>query len=378
MRPLKMVDLELELRHLEPLIEKAIRDVLRHTQFIRGPEVEQFAQALGRYLSPEGTPVYVIPCANGTDALQLALMALDLRPGDEVIVPAFTYVATAEVARLLGIGVRWVDVDLDHFNLIPEALEAAYTPRVKAIIPVHLFGQAAPMAAIRDFAKAKGLYVVEDVAQALGAVYYTPTGPVKLGTLGDIGCTSFFPSKNLGCYGDGGAIFTKDPDLAARLARIANHGQSTLYEFVDIGVNSRLDSLQAAILSVKLPHLDDFNRRRQAVAAFYDAALGDVAELQTPKRVSWGNHIFHQYTLRVLDGRRDALRSHLQAHGVPAMIYYPKPLHLQPAYLDARYPLGSFPHAERLASEVLSLPMHPFLSEEQLAYITQTVRAFFS
>lgn len=372
-----MVDLALELRYLEPAIERAIKEILQHTQFIRGPEVEQFAQALGRYLSLDGTPVYVVPCANGTDALQLALMALGLKPGDEVIVPTFTYVATAEVARLLGLRVRWVDVDLDHFNLLPNALEAAYTPKVKAIVPVHLFGQAAPMEAILDFAKAKGLYVVEDVAQALGASYYTSAGPIRLGTLGDIGCTSFFPSKNLGCYGDGGAVFTKDPELAARLARMANHGQSALYEFVDIGVNSRLDSIQAAILLAKLPHLDDFNRRRQAAAAYYDAALGNIAGLQTPKRVSWGDHIFHQYTLRVLDGRREALRAHLQAHGVPAMVYYPKPLHLQPAYLEAVYPPGSFPQAERLANEVLSLPMHPFLSEEQLDYITQTIRAFF-
>jgi UDP-2-acetamido-2-deoxy-ribo-hexuluronate aminotransferase len=253
MKPLKMVDLELEQRFFGPAIEKGIGEVLRHTQFIRGPEVMQFAEALSAYLSFPGEKVHVIPCANGTDALQLALMALGIGPGDEVIVPAFTYVATAEVARLLGVGVRWVDVSLSHFNLLPEALEAAYTPRVKAIVPVHLFGQAAPMEPILEFARQRGLYVIEDVAQALGASYYTPQGPRKLGTLGDIGCTSFFPSKNLGCYGDGGAVFTRDAKLAEKIARIANHGQSTLYEFVDIGVNSRLDSLQAAILWLSYP-----------------------------------------------------------------------------------------------------------------------------
>lgn len=377
MKPLKMVDLELEQRLLGPAIEAGILEVLRHTQFIRGPEVTKFAEALSAYLSPPGEKVHVIPCANGTDALQLALMALGIGPGDEVIVPAFTYVATAEVARLLGVGVRWVDVSLSHFNLLPEALDVAYTPRVKAIVPVHLFGQAAPMEPILDFAHQKGLAVIEDVAQALGASYYTPHGPRKLGTLGDIGCTSFFPSKNLGCYGDGGAVFTRDATLAEKLARIANHGQSVLYEFVDIGVNSRLDSLQAAILLAKLPYLDEFNARRQAAAAYYDARLGGIPGLIIPQRVSWGDHIFHQYTLRVRGGRRDALRAHLQAHQVPAMIYYPKPLHLQPAYQSAAYPPGSFPNAEQLATEVLSLPMHPFLGEDQLDYITTTVEHFF-
>jgi dTDP-4-amino-4,6-dideoxygalactose transaminase len=233
------------------------------------------------------------------------------------------------------------------------------------------------MEPILDFARQKGLAVIEDVAQALGASYYTPHGPRKLGTLGDIGCTSFFPSKNLGCYGDGGALFTRDATLAEKLARIANHGQSVLYEFVDIGVNSRLDSLQAAILLAKLPHLDELNARRQAAAAYYDARLGGIPGLIIPQRVSWGDHIFHQYTLRVRDGRRDALRAHLQAHQVPAMIYYPKPLHLQPAYQSAAYPPGSFPNAEQLATEVLSLPMHPFLGEDQLDYITTTVEHFF-
>jgi dTDP-4-amino-4,6-dideoxygalactose transaminase len=338
----------------------------------------QFAEALSAYLSFPGEKVHVIPCANGTDALQLALMALGIGPGDEVIVPAFTYVATAEVARLLGVGVRWVDVSLSHFNLLPEALEAAYTPRVKAIVPVHLFGQAAPMEPILEFARQKGLYVIEDVAQALGASYYTPQGPRKLGTLGDIGCTSFFPSKNLGCYGDGGAVFTRDAKLAEKIARIANHGQSTLYEFVDIGVNSRLDSLQAAILLAKLPYLDELNARRRAAANYYDARLRHIPELIIPERVSWGDHIFHQYTLRVLRGRREALRAHLQKAQVPAMIYYPKPLHLQPAYQSPEYPAGSFPNAERLATEVLSLPMHPFLQEDQLDYIVTAVERFFS
>ncbi len=372
-----MVDLELEQRFLGPQIEAGLLEVLRHAQFIRGPEVSRFTEALSAYLSSSGEKVHVIPCANGTDALQLAIMALGLSPGDEIIVPTFTYVSTAEVARLLGLKVRWADVSLEHFNLLPEALEAAYTPCVKAVIPVHLFGQAAPMQPILEFALAKGLFVIEDVAQALGASYDTAKGPQKLGTLGDIGCTSFFPSKNLGCYGDGGAIFTKSLDLAERIARMANHGQSTLYEFIDIGVNSRLDSLQAAILLAKLPHLDEFNRRRQAAAAYYDVAFAELPELVTPRRVSWGDHIFHQYTLRVLGGNRDKLKTFLQEAQVPAMIYYPKPLHLQPAYQDPAYPVGSFPRAEALASEVLSLPMHPFLAEDQLDYIVSTVRRFF-
>ncbi|RMF46943.1 MAG: aminotransferase class I/II-fold pyridoxal phosphate-dependent enzyme, partial [Bacteroidetes bacterium] len=245
-----MVDLELERRFLGPRLEAALQAVLDHTQFIRGPEVQRFAQELGAYLGG----VEVVPCANGTDALQLALMALGLKPGDAVIVPAFTYVATAEVAALLGLEVRWADVSLEHFNILPENLEAAYSPRVKAIIPVHLFGQSAPMQEVLAFARLKGLAVVEDVAQALGAEYRLPSGQwVKVGTIGDIGCTSFFPSKNLGCYGDGGALFTRDKALAARLARIANHGQDTLYEFAEVGVNSRLDTLQAAILRLKLP-----------------------------------------------------------------------------------------------------------------------------
>lgn len=368
-----MVDLELERRFLGPRLEATLNEVLAHTQFIRGPEVIRFAEELSTYLG--GT--HVIPCANGTDALQLALMALDAEPGDAVIVPAFTYVATAEVAALLRLEVRWIDVSLDHFGLLPEKLEEAYAPNVKAIVPVHLFGQAAPMAEILAFAREKNLAVVEDTAQALGADYIFPSGErQKLGTLGDIGCTSFFPSKNLGCYGDGGAIFTASDRLAARLARIANHGQDTLYEFAEIGVNSRLDSLQAAILRLKLPYLDEFNARRRAAADLYDSLLGDIPALQLPVRVSWSTHIFHQYTLRVLDGRRDALRAHLAEKDIPAMIYYPKPLHLQPAYRSVDYPPGSFPNAERLAKEVLSLPMHPFLSEDQIAYIAEQVRAF--
>jgi dTDP-4-amino-4,6-dideoxygalactose transaminase len=369
-----MVDLGLERTFLGPRLEAALQEVLEHTQYIKGPEVSRFAEELGAYLGG----VEVVPCANGTDALQLALMALDLKPGDGVIVPAFTYVATAEVAALLRLNVYWVDVSLDHFNLLPEQLEAAWRPEVKAIVPVHLFGQAAPMQGILSFAQEKHLYVIEDAAQALGASYIFPDGRTqKLGTLGDIGCTSFFPSKNLGCYGDGGAIFTRDPARAKRLARIANHGQDTLYEFAEVGVNSRLDSLQAAILRLKLPYLDAFNERRRAVADMYDSYFAGIAALQTPIRISWSTHIFHQYTLRVLDGRRDALRAYLHEKGIPAMVYYPKPLHLQPAYFRPEYPAGSFPNAERLAKEVISLPMHPFLSEDQIAYIAETVRAFF-
>lgn len=369
-----MVDLELERRFFGPRLDTALSEVLGHTQFIRGPEVQQFARELGVYLG--GT--HVIPCANGTDALQLALMALDLQPGDGVIVPAFTYVATAEVAALLRLRVYWIDVSLDHFNLLPEHLEAAWRPEVKAIVPVHLFGQAAPMKEVLDFARTKGIAVIEDTAQALGAEYIFSDGMrKKLGTLGDIGCTSFFPSKNLGCYGDGGAIFTGSEERAARLARIANHGQDTLYEFAEVGVNSRLDTLQAAILRLKLPYLDEFNARRRAAADLYDSYFAGITALQIPQRMPWSTHIFHQYTLRVLDGRRDKLRAYLSEKGIPAMVYYPKPLHLQPAYTDPAYPVGSLPNAERLAREVISLPMHPFLSEDQIAYIAEAVRGFF-
>lgn len=369
-----MVDLELERRFFGPRIEAALSEVLNHTQYIRGPEVQKFAQELSNYLGGST----VVPCANGTDALQLALMALDLQPGDAVMVPAFTYVSTAEVAALLRLQVRWVEVSLDHFNILPEALEDAWSPEVRAIIPVHLFGQAAPMEEILSFAREKGIAVVEDAAQALGAEYIFPSGErKKVGTIGDIGCTSFFPSKNLGCYGDGGAVITASRERATRLSRIANHGQDTLYEFVEVGVNSRLDSLQAAILRLKLPYLDEFNARRRAAADFYDSYLKDIPELQIPRRMLWSTHIFHQYTLRVLDGRRDALRAYLAERGIPAMVYYPKPLHLQPAYRTPAYPEGSFPNAERLSREVLSLPMHPFLSEDQLAYIVEAVRDFF-
>ncbi|MCS7189694.1 MAG: DegT/DnrJ/EryC1/StrS family aminotransferase [Bacteroidia bacterium] len=374
MRAVRMLDLELERRFLGPRLETAIQEVLSHSQFIRGPEVSLFAEELGKYLGS----IHVIPCANGTDALQLALMALNLAPGDEVIVPAFTYVSTAEVVALLRLQVRWIDVSLEHFNLLPEKLEESWSPKVKAIVPVHLFGQAAPMQEVMEFAREKGISVIEDAAQALGAEYIYPDGRrQKVGTIGDIGCTSFFPSKNLGCYGDGGAIFTHHKELAHRIARIANHGQDSLYEFLEVGINSRLDTLQAAILRLKLPYLDDFNARRRAAAEVYDAYLGDIEAIQVPVRVSWSSHIFHQYTVRVLDGRRDALRAYLQEKGIPTMIYYPKPLPLQPAYQDSAYPVGSFPNAERLAQEVLSLPMHPFLSEDQLAYIGESMRAFF-
>lgn len=374
MRTLKMVDLGMERQFFGPKLEHAILQVLEHTQYIRGPEVSAFAQELGSYLGG----VQVIPCANGTDALQLALMALDLVPGDEVIVPAFTYVSTAEVAALLKLRVRWAEVSLEHFNILPEALERAWTPRVKAIVPVHLFGQAAPMKEILAFARQRGIAVIEDAAQALGAEYIFPDGrKAKVGTLGDIGCTSFFPSKNLGCYGDGGAIFTASAALAQRLARIANHGQDTLYEFREVGVNSRLDSIQAAILRIKLPHLDEFNARRRAIADIYDSYFKTISALQVPARMPWSTHIFHQYTLRVLNGKRDELRSYLQQRGVPAMVYYPAPLHLQPAYHSPDYPEGSFPNAERLAQEVISLPMHPFLSEDQIAYIAESVCSFF-
>ena len=368
-----MVDLQTQYQRIKQEIDAGIAEVIESAAFIKGPKVAAFQQHLEAYTGAK----HVIPVGNGTDALQIALMGLGLQRGDEVITPTFTFIATAEVVALLGLTPVVVDVEWETMNMDIESLRKAITPRTKAIVPVHLFGQCANMEALMELAQAHHLYVVEDACQAIGAKYTFSNGETKqAGTIGHIGCTSFFPSKNLGCYGDGGAIFTNDDELADRITAIANHGCRVRYHHDEVGVNSRLDSIQAAILDVKLPHLDAYIAARQKAAAYYDKAfraLQDASVLLIPGREPNSTHVFHQYTLRVTGADRDALREGLAERGIPAMIYYPVPLHQQKAYLDPRYKDGDFPVAERLASCVLSLPMHTELDEEQLEYITSNV-----
>jgi dTDP-4-amino-4,6-dideoxygalactose transaminase len=368
-----MVDLIRQANRLQPALNEAMQAVLQSGAFIQGPEVKAFAQELAAH---EGVR-HVIPCANGTDALQLAFMALGLAPGDEVLVPVFTYVATAEVIALLGLTPVMVDVDPETFLLQPAAVEAAITPRTRAVVPVHLFGQCAPMEGLLEVAARHNLYVVEDTAQAIGATYTFSDGrTAQAGTMGHIGCTSFFPSKNLGCFGDGGALMTQDDALAALLQQMANHGQKVKYYHDTVGINSRLDTLQAAVLRVKLPHLNDFARRRQAVAAAYDAAFASVPGVRIPVRAADSTHVFHQYTL-LLDGvDRAAFQAELQSRGIPTMVYYPVPLHLQKAYARPEYPVGAFPVAEYLAANVVSLPIHTEMDAEHIDFITSNVIAF--
>jgi UDP-2-acetamido-2-deoxy-ribo-hexuluronate aminotransferase len=373
MQQIQMVDLKAQYQEIGDEINREIAEVLETTRFIGGPKVEALGKALEAYLDV----AHVIPCANGTDALQIAMMALELKPGDEVIVPAFTYVATAEVIALLGLTPVMVDVDQHTFNLDLARVEAVITPKTKAIVPVHLFGQSVDMQPLMALAQKHGLYIIEDNAQAIGATYKNTDGTTqKTGTIGHIGCTSFFPSKNLGCYGDGGAMMTNDPVLAAKMRMIANHGQSKMYYHDVIGVNSRLDAMQAVILNIKLKHLDRYNASRQKAAAFYNRAFADMPQLVTPITAVYTNHVFHQYTLRLIDTDRDAFRAHLEAHGIPSMIYYPVPLYSQPAYQNARHQSASFPVTEMLCREVVSLPMHSELTEATLRYITETARNF--
>ena len=372
--PIHMVDLAGQYAKIQPELDAALLAAVRGGAYIQGPEVKAFAQELSDYLGG----AHVIPCANGTDALQLALMALDLKPGDEVITATFTYVATAEVIALLGLTPVLVDVRPDTFSLDLEQVRAAIGPKTKAIVPVHLYGQAADMEDLLALAKQHDIAVVEDCAQAIGAVYTFSDGrQAQVGTLGTIGCTSFFPSKNLGCMGDGGAVYTQDAALAERIRMMANHGQKVKYRHDVIGCNSRLDTLQAAILRVKLPHLDAYIQARQEAAAYYDAGLGQLEGLVIPARNPASTHVFHQYTLQVKNGRRDALKAHLEAAGIPSMIYYPWPLHEQPAFASERYPQGAFPVAEQLCQDVLSLPMHTELTPAIQDYILQTIHTFF-
>lgn len=369
-----MVDLKRQYLQIKNAVDSGIQEVIDQTSFIKGPAVQRFHEELEKYLGVK----HVIACANGTDALQIAMMALGLKPRDEVITASFTYVATAEVIALLGLKPVLVEVNPDTFLIDPTCIEAAITPQTKAIVPVHLFGQCADMEAILDIAKRYNLFVIEDTAQAIGASFTFSDGTVKkAGCMGNIGCTSFFPSKNLGCFGDGGAVFTDENVLAQKIRMIANHGQSIQYHHDIIGVNSRLDTLQAAILRAKLPHLDDYNTKRNEAAAYYDRVFETVEELKIPKRAGKTNHVFHQYTLQLSESlNREDIRKYLADKGIPTMVYYPLPLHKQKAYIDDRYPDGHFPITEELCERVLSLPMHTELSQEQLEYICNHILGY--
>lgn len=370
-KQIQMVDLQGQYRRLQHEIDPAVQEVLAGCAFINGPQVAAFSCHLAAYLHIP----HVIPCGNGTDALQIALMALDLRPGDEVIVPAFTYVAAAEVVALLGLVPVWADVDPLTFNLDPARVEAAIGPRTKAIIAVHLFGQCCAMERLLSVAQKHGLYLIEDNAQSLGSRYTFSDGTRKhAGTMGHIGTTSFFPSKPLACYGDGGALFTASDTLAARLKMIANHGQLTKYHHQVIGCNSRLDTLQAAVLEVKLRHLDAFTQARLAAARRYDEGLAGLPGVCLPRVSAFSTHVYHQYTLQLEEGKRDAVQQRLRAEGVPSMVYYPLPLHRQEAFRGvARMPEPP-ETAERLSRTVLSLPIHTELDEEEQAYIIEKVK----
>ena len=370
MKAIQMVDLQTQYQHIKADIDLSIQEVIDSAAFVKGKKVTDFREHLEAYTGAK----HIIPVGNGTDALQIALMGLGLQKGDEVITPTVTFIATAEVVALLGVTPVVVDVDWETMNMSVEAVRKAITPRTKAIVPVHLFGQCANMEEIMAIAHKHHLYVIEDACQAIGAKYTFANGITKqAGTIGTIGCTSFFPSKNLGCYGDGGAIFTDNDELAARMRAIANHGMVVRYHHDMIGVNSRLDTIQAAVLDVKLPHLDDYIASRQRAAAYYDKAFAGNKHILIPGHEPQSTHVYHQYTLRLQGVDRDDIREGLQKKGIPAMIYYPVPLHLQKAYRNPRYQAGDFPVAERLASCVLSLPMHTELDSEQLEYITSNV-----
>jgi UDP-2-acetamido-2-deoxy-ribo-hexuluronate aminotransferase len=366
MKQLMMVDLGTQYKRIKPEIDAAIAEVIESTQFIRGKQIKQFEENLAKYIGAK----QVIGCGNGTDALQLAMMGLGFQPGDEIITASYTYVATAEVIALLKLKPILVEVNPDRFTIDPVAIEAAITPKTKAIVPVHLFGQCADMEAILRIAEQHKLFVIEDNAQAIGADYTFSNGITKkAGTMGIIGTTSFYPSKNLGCYGDGGALNTNDEELAKRIRMIANHGQTTLYIHEEIGVNSRLDTLQAVILDVKLKYLDDYAARRRKVATYYDEAFKDLPNVQIPIRASDSTHVFHQYTLKIKNVNRDEVKKQLAEKGIPTMVYFPLPLHLQKAYRNDRYAEGMLPITEELSRTVISLPIHTEMEPEQLDFI---------
>jgi UDP-2-acetamido-2-deoxy-ribo-hexuluronate aminotransferase len=370
MRPLQMVDLKTQYRKIKAEIDKAVIDVLESSAFINGKPVQEFADNLGRYMGVK----HVIPCANGTDALQIAMMAFGLQPGDEVITPSFTYIATTEVVALLKLRPVFVEVDAKTFCIDPESLKKAITPKTKAIVPVHLYGHVANMEEIMKIAAEYNLYVIEDVAQAIGADYTFSNGTKKkAGTIGTVGTTSFFPSKNLGCYGDGGAIVTDDDELASRLRMVANHGQSKRYYHDVVGCNSRLDTIQAAVLNIKLKELDNYIAARTKAADFYDAAFANHPKIQIPYRAPYGKHVFHQYTL-VLEGvNRDGLNEYLAGKNIPSMIYYPVPGHKQKMFESFDLQVQDMKVTDWLTERVISLPMHTELDEEQLSYITSSV-----
>jgi len=367
-----MVDLYGQYLRMKKEIDEAIQNVLENTAFIRGPEVVNLEKNLAKYLKNKN----VITCANGTDALQVSLMALDLKPGDEVISPDFTFGATVEVIALLGLKPVLVDVEPATFNINTDLIERSITPRTKAIMPVHLFGQCCDLSSIMRIANDRGLHVIEDAAQALSAEYIHKGAWRKAGTAGTIGCTSFFPSKNLGCYGDGGAIFTDDDELASKLSAITRHGMHVKYYQDLVGVNSRLDTIQAAILGVKLGHIADFAKRRQAVALHYDKALVRMPWIEIPSRVSSSTHVFHQYTIKLKGVNRESFMNYLNTKGIPSMIYYPVPLHLQKAFHYLGYKRGDFPVTESLCENVVSLPIHTEMDMEQLEYITYEIENY--
>ncbi|MFA6593329.1 MAG: DegT/DnrJ/EryC1/StrS family aminotransferase [Bacteroidales bacterium] len=371
---MQMVDLKGQYLKIKGEIDGAIQNVIDSSAFINGPQVKEFAKNLAAYNGSK----HCITCANGTDALQIALMALGLQKGDEVIVPAFTYVSTAEVIGLLGLTPVMVDVDYQTFNITVDTIKGAVTPRTKAIVPVHLYGQSCDMDPIMDFARENGLFVVEDDAQAIGSWYTFRDGHrKKTGSIGHIGCTSFFPSKNLGCYGDGGAMFTDDDELAERLRMIANHGQQVKYHHKIIGCNSRLDTIQAAILDVKLRHLDEYLDARHAAAQYYTENLKDITGIVTPKEEAFSTHGYHQYTLKVQGGKRDALKQFLAENEIPSMIYYPLPLQEQEAFKSISKVGGDLSRAKELAGEVLSLPIHTEITRAEQNVVISRVRAYY-
>ena len=370
MKKIHMVDLSQQYQNIKPAIDKAIMDVISSAKFINGPDVTLFQQELASYLGVK----HVITCGNGTDALQISMMGLGLKPGDEVITPSYTYIATTEVIGLLGLKPVFVDCDPKTFNISPEAIKRAITSKTKAIVPVHLYGQSCDMLEIMHIANEHNLFVIEDNAQAIGCDYNMNGIKIKTGTIGNVGCTSFFPSKNLGCFGDGGAICTNDDNLAIQLRMIANHGQSKRYYHDRVGCNSRLDSIQAAVLRVKLKELDNYILRRNEAADFYDAAFNNVSELTIPHRSKSSNHVFHQYTLKLNDDiNRDNLVAHLAQKDIPAMIYYPIPAHKQKMFSSIDKVCSDLEHTEWLNSRVFSLPMHTELSNVQQNFIVESV-----
>ncbi|MBS0031701.1 DegT/DnrJ/EryC1/StrS family aminotransferase [Chitinophaga sp. 22321] len=373
MVPIQMVDLKRQYTKIKSQVDAAIGEVLENSAFINGGAVQKFAGDLQTYLGSK----HVIPCANGTDALQIAMMALGLEPGDEVITPSFTFIATAEVIALLHLKPVFVDVDPQTYCLDVAAIEKAITPKTKAIVPVHLYGHVADMEPLMALAAKHNLYVIEDNAQAIGADYTFKDGSKKkAGAIGHIGCTSFFPSKNLGCYGDGGAIFTNDDELAAKLRMVANHGQSARYYHDVVGCNSRLDSVQAAVLNIKLPLLDEYIAARRAVADAYDAAFAGIPQITTPYRAPYSYHVFHQYTLQLNGADRNELQQYLSTKGVPAMIYYPVPGHRQKMFEDFGGAAYNLPVTDNLTTKVISLPIHTEMDPDQLEHIIQSVKSF--